>query len=161
MGPGRGSAAGCLLCYCLKITDLDPIEDGLLFERFLNVERVSMPDIDIDVPNQHRQSLIEYVQAKYGYEKVCQIATFQTLGVKSLIKSLGKAIGLTYNETDDMTKHVPDTEIVKVPNDEGIVVDTEVKVELLSQLEKYDFFKEKMQNELSIRRTHQNGDPHR
>ena len=146
MGPGRGSAAGCLLCYCLKITDLDPIKDGLLFERFLNVERVSMPDIDIDVPNQHRQTLIEYVQAKYGYEKVCQIATFQTLGVKSLIKSLGKAIGLTYNETDDMTKHVPDTEIVKVPNDEGIIVDTEVKVELLSQLEKYDFFKEKMQN---------------
>ena len=146
MGPGRGSAAGSLLCYCLKITDLDPIKDGLLFERFLNVERVSMPDIDIDVPNQHRHSLIEFVQAKYGYSKVCQIATFQTLGVKSLIKSLGKALGLSYNETDAMTKEVPDTEIVKIPNEEGIIVDTEVKIELLSQLEKYDFFKEKLQN---------------
>ena len=64
VGPGRGSAAGSLLCYCLKITNLDPIKDGLLFERFLNVERVSMPDIDVDFPNAHRYDVVEYVQAK-------------------------------------------------------------------------------------------------
>lgn len=141
VGPGRGSAAGSLLCYCLKITNLDPIKDGLLFERFLNVERVSMPDIDVDFPNKYRYDVVEYVQAKYGYEKVCQIATFQTLGVKSIIKSLGKSLGMSYEETDRMTKEVPDTECVEELNKDGVLEEVEKKVELLSQLEKYEFFK--------------------
>lgn len=151
VGPGRGSAAGSLLCYCLKITNLDPIKDGLLFERFLNVERVSMPDIDIDFPNKYRYEVVEYVQAKYGFEKVCQIATFQTLGVKSIIKSLGKSLGMTYEQTDKMTKNVPDTEIVEEENEEGIVTQVEKKIELLSQLEKYEFFQQEISNDDNVR----------
>lgn len=151
VGPGRGSAAGSLLCYCLKITNLDPIKDGLLFERFLNVERVSMPDIDVDFPNKYRYDVVEYVQAKYGYEKVCQIATFQTLGVKSIIKSLGKSLGMSYEETDKMTKNVPSTEIVEEKNEEGIITKVEKKIELLSQLEKYDFFQQEIASNDNVR----------
>lgn len=151
VGPGRGSAAGSLLCYCLKITNLDPIKDGLLFERFLNVERVSMPDIDIDFPNKYRYDVVEYVQAKYGFEKVCQIATFQTLGVKSIIKSLGKSLGMTYEQTDRMTKNVPDSEIIEEENEEGIVTEVEKKIELLSQLEKYEFFQQEISNDDNVK----------
>lgn len=141
VGPGRGSAAGSLLCYCLKITDLDPIKDGLLFERFLNIERVSMPDIDIDFPNAYRYDVIEYVQAKYGYEKVSQIVTFQTLGLKSIIKSVGKALNIPFSRTNEMTKNVPDKELVQEEDDDGNIVHVEKKIELLSQLEKYEYFK--------------------
>lgn len=144
VGPGRGSAAGSLLCYCLKITNLDPIKDGLLFERFLNVERVSMPDIDIDFPNAHRYDVVEYVQAKYGYEKVSQIATFQTLGVKSIIKSVGKALGISFKDTNEMTKEVPDKEIIEKEDENGNLVTVENKIELLSQLENLDYFKSKI-----------------
>lgn len=151
VGPGRGSAAGSLLCYCLKITNLDPIKDGLLFERFLNVERVSMPDIDIDFPNAHRYDVVEYVQSKYGYEKVSQIATFQTLGVKSIIKSVGKALNIPFSETNDMTKNVPDKELVEEEDDDGNVQIVEKKVELLSQLEKYDYFKTKLSTNPNVK----------
>lgn len=140
VGPGRGSAAGSLLCYCLKITNLDPIKDGLLFERFLNVERVSMPDIDIDFPNAHRYDVVEYVQDKYGYEKVSQIATFQTLGVKSIIKSVGKALNLPFDLTNEMTKNVPEKELVEEEDENGNIEIVEKKIELLSQLEKYEYF---------------------
>lgn len=144
VGPGRGSAAGSLLCYCLKITNLDPIKDGLLFERFLNVERVSMPDIDIDFPNKYRYDVVEYVQGKYGYEKVSQIATFQTLGVKSIIKSVGKTLGFTFQETNEMTKNIPNKEMVQEEDEDGNVVQVEKKIELLSQLEKYEYFRQKI-----------------
>lgn len=157
VGPGRGSAAGSLLCYCLKITNLDPIKDGLLFERFLNVERVSMPDIDVDFPNAHRYDVVEYVQAKYGYEKVSQIATFQTLGVKSILKSVGKALSIPYSETNDMTKNVPDKEIVEEEDEDGNIVTVEKKIELLSQLEKYDYFKTKINTNQSVKQLFQIG----
>ncbi len=151
VGPGRGSAAGSLLCYCLKITNLDPIKDGLLFERFLNVERVSMPDIDIDFPNAHRYDVVEYVQGKYGYEKVSQIATFQTLGVKSIIKSVGKALNIPFSETNEMTKNVPDKEMVQEEDEDGNMQTVEKKIELLTQLEKYDYFKTKINTNETIK----------
>lgn len=144
VGPGRGSAAGSLLCYCLKITNINPMENGLLFERFLNPERVSMPDIDIDFPNEYRHLLVLFVQNKYGYEKVSQIATFQTLGPKSIIKSVGKALGIPYYETNDMTKNIP-LEVTKLVEDnEGNIIEKKVEVTLLSQLEGVDYFKMKM-----------------
>lgn len=150
VGPGRGSAAGSLLCYCLKITNLDPIKDGLLFERFLNVERVSMPDIDIDFPNAYRYDVVEYVQSKYGYDKVAQIATFQTLGVKSIIKSVGKALNIPFSVTNEMTKNIPDKYLVQEEDEEGNIQTVEKKIELLSQLENYDYFKKRIETDTKM-----------
>ena len=87
MGPGRGSGAGSLVAYSLRITDLDPLQYGLLFERFLNPERVSMPDFDIDFCQDNRDRVIDYVKRKYGHDAVSQIATFGTLGAKAVVRA--------------------------------------------------------------------------
>jgi DNA polymerase-3 subunit alpha len=92
VGPGRGSAAGSLVAYCLRITDLDPLQYDLLFERFLNPERVSMPDIDIDFCVRGRQKVIDYVADYYGRDHVSQISTFGTLASKAVIKDVGRAL---------------------------------------------------------------------
>ena len=107
VGPGRGSAAGSIVSYCLKITDIDPIRYNLLFERFLNPERVSMPDIDIDFCPNGRQDVIDYVSRKYGPEKVVQIVTFGTLGAKGVIRDVGRVMGLPYAYVDSIAKLVP------------------------------------------------------
>ncbi|MBI4523912.1 MAG: DNA polymerase III subunit alpha [Deltaproteobacteria bacterium] len=107
VGPGRGSAAGSVVAYALKITDLDPIRHGLLFERFLNPERRSMPDIDVDFCIRGRSSVIQYVKEKYGSDKVAQIATFGTLKAKAAIKDVGRALGFSFAETDAIAKLVP------------------------------------------------------
>lgn len=107
VGPGRGSAAGSLVAYALKITDLDPIRHGLLFERFLNPERRSMPDIDVDFCIRGRDEVIRYVKEKYGPDKVAQIATFGTLKAKAAIKDVGRALGFSFAETDAIAKLVP------------------------------------------------------
>jgi len=107
VGPGRGSAAGSLVAYALKITDLDPIRHGLLFERFLNPERRSMPDIDVDFCIRGRDQVIRYVKEKYGSDKVAQIATFGTLKAKAAIKDVGRALGFSFAETDAIAKLVP------------------------------------------------------
>ena len=107
VGPGRGSAAGSLVAYVLKITDLDPIRHGLLFERFLNPERRSMPDIDVDFCIRGRDQVIRYVKEKYGSDKVAQIATFGTLKAKAAIKDVGRALGFSFAETDAIAKLVP------------------------------------------------------
>ncbi|MCB0354929.1 MAG: DNA polymerase III subunit alpha, partial [Bdellovibrionales bacterium] len=107
VGPGRGSAAGSLVAYCLRITELDPIEHKLLFERFLNPERVSLPDIDVDFCIHGRDDVIRYVVEKYGKEKVAQIATFGTLKAKAAIKDVGRALGKSYAETDRVAQLVP------------------------------------------------------
>lgn len=106
-GPGRGSAAGSLVAYVLQITDVDPLKYDLLFERFLNHERVSMPDIDIDFPDHRRDEVIEYVQAKYGKDHVAQIITFGTLGARAVIRDVGKALGLQQAVIDRLAKAVP------------------------------------------------------
>ena len=109
VGPGRGSAAGSLVSYAMRITDVDPLQYNLLFERFLNPERVSMPDIDIDFCMRRRGELIEYVTQKYGRENVAQIITFGTMAAKAAIKDVGRAMEIPYAEVDRLAKMVPTT----------------------------------------------------
>ncbi|MCD7836410.1 MAG: DNA polymerase III subunit alpha [Lachnospiraceae bacterium] len=108
VGPGRGSAAGSIVSYCLKITNIDPIRYNLLFERFLNPERVSMPDIDVDFCYNRRQEVIDYVNQKYGRDKVVQIVTFGTLAAKGVIRDVGRVMDFPYAFTDSIAKMVPD-----------------------------------------------------
>ncbi len=109
VGPGRGSAAGSLVAYALGITDIDPMQYDLLFERFLNPERVSMPDIDIDFCQNGRGRVIEYVTQKYGREQVAQIITFGTMAAKAAIKDVGRALDMPYADVDRIAKMVPAT----------------------------------------------------
>lgn len=106
-GPGRGSAAGSLVAFVLHITDIDPLKHNLLFERFLNPERVSMPDIDIDFPDNRREEIIEYVAEKYGELHVAQIITFGTFGAKAAIRDIGRIMGVSLKEVDYFTKLIP------------------------------------------------------
>lgn len=107
VGPGRGSGAGSLAAYCMGITDLDPMKYNLLFERFLNPERVSMPDFDIDFCYERRQEVIDYVTRKYGADHVAQIVTFGTLQTKAAIRDVGRAMGMPYSAVDTVAKLVP------------------------------------------------------
>ena len=107
VGPGRGSAAGSIVSYCLKITNIEPIQYNLLFERFLNPERVSMPDIDIDFCYNRRQEVIDYVDRKYGSEKVVQIVTFGTLAAKGVIRDVGRVMDLPYAFVDSIARMIP------------------------------------------------------
>ncbi len=109
VGPGRGSAAGAIVSYCLYITDLDPMQYGLVFERFLNPERVSMPDIDMDFCQNRRGDVIDYVMEKYGADHVAQIVTFGTMAARAAIRDVGRALNFTYAETDAVAKLVPTT----------------------------------------------------
>ena len=108
VGPGRGSAAGSIVSYCLKITNIDPIRYNLLFERFLNPERVSMPDIDLDFPDNHRDEVIEYVREKYGENHVAQICTFGTMAARAAVKDVGRVLGLSFTEMNDFVKLIPE-----------------------------------------------------
>ena len=107
VGPGRGSAAGSLVAYVLGITDLDPLRYGLLFERFLNPDRVSPPDIDVDFCQNRRGEVIEYVRAKYGERAVSQIITFGTMGAKSVVRDVGRALGWSYGDGDRIARMIP------------------------------------------------------
>lgn len=107
VGPGRGSAAGSLVSYCLKITNIDPLKYNLLFERFLNPERITMPDIDIDFCFERREEVIEYVVNKYGEDRVAQIITFGTMAARAAIRDVGRAINMPYGEVDYIAKQVP------------------------------------------------------
>ncbi len=145
VGPGRGSAAGSRVCYCTGITNVDPVKYNLLFERFLNPERVSMPDIDVDFEYAERYRAIEYVQEKYGKESVTQIATFGTMAARGVIKSVGKALNFPYAETDRLAKMIPmelnitiDAALQKNPELRGIYdADPEVHemIEMCKRLE--------------------------
>ena len=108
VGPGRGSAAGSLVAYAIRITDLDPLPYNLLFERFLNPERISMPDIDVDFCQDQREEVIRYVVEKYGRERVCQIITFGTMKAKAVVRDVGRALDMPYSEVDKIAKLVPD-----------------------------------------------------
>lgn len=107
VGPGRGSAAGSLVAYCLRITDVDPLEFGLIFERFLNPERVSLPDIDIDFCERRRGEVIEYVTRKYGRENVAQIITFGTMKARAVVRDVGRTLGMSYADVDRVAKQIP------------------------------------------------------
>lgn len=120
VGPGRGSGAGSIVAYCLHITNIDPIKNQLLFERFLNPERVTMPDIDVDFCYARRQEVIDYVGRKYGKEKVVQIVTFGTLLAKGVIRDVGRALDISYAQTDEIAK--------MIPNELGITIDGALKM---------------------------------
>lgn len=107
VGPGRGSGAGSLVAYCLGITDLDPLHYGLLFERFLNPERVSMPDFDVDFCQHNRDRTIEYVKRVYGADAVSQIVTFGAMGAKAVVRDVGRVLNMGYNEVDRLAKLIP------------------------------------------------------
>lgn len=106
-GPGRGSAAGSLVAYVLKITNVDPLRYNLLFERFLNPERVTMPDIDIDFAVERRDEVIHYVAKKYGHDRVAQIITFGTMAARAAVRDVGRALGLSLGLIDRMAKMIP------------------------------------------------------
>src|SRR3954453_6284025 len=107
VGPGRGSGAGSLVAYSLGITDLDPLRYGLLFERFLNPERVSMPDFDVDFCQDGRDRVIDYVKEKYGADAVSQIATFGTMAAKAVVRDVGRVLDLGYTFCDGIAKLIP------------------------------------------------------
>ena len=107
VGPGRGSGAGSLCAYCIGITGIDPIKYNLLFERFLNPERVSMPDFDIDFCIEGRQQVIDYVVNKYGSERVSQIIAFDTLKARAAVKDTGRALGLSVKFRNDISSLIP------------------------------------------------------
>ncbi len=109
VGPGRGSAAGSIVAYALKITDIDPIKYGLIFERFLNPERISMPDIDIDFCYERRGEVIDYVTEKYGADNVSQIITYGTMKAKQAVRDVGRVLNISYQETDAIAKAIPFT----------------------------------------------------
>jgi DNA polymerase-3 subunit alpha len=114
VGPGRGSAAGSLVGYAMSITDIDPLQYGLLFERFLNPERISMPDIDVDFCMNRRGEVIHYVTEKYGREQVAQIITFNTLGARAAIKDVGRVLEVAFADVERLTKMVPATLNIKL-----------------------------------------------
>lgn len=107
IGPGRGSAAGSLVAYCLGITHIDPIKDHLLFERFLNPERISMPDIDTDIPDNRRDEVIDYLVEKYGQKQVAHIVTFSAMKAKQAMRDVGRVLGFTVRQIDMLTKYIP------------------------------------------------------
>ena len=115
VGPGRGSAAGSIVSYTLGITNIDPVRYNLLFERFLNPERVSMPDIDVDFCYERRQEVIDYVVRKYGKDQVVQIVTFGTLAAKGVVRDVGRVLDLPYAMCDSIAK--------MIPNDLGMTLD--------------------------------------
>lgn len=140
IGPGRGSAAGSAVAYCVGITNIDPIKYSLLFERFLNPERVSMPDIDIDFDDEGRESVIKYVIDKYGKNQVAQIITYGTMGAKSAIKDVARVLDLPLAEANMMAKLIPDElninlkdSIAKVPELQEIQKSPDLKGEVLRQ----------------------------
>ena len=149
MGPGRGSAAGSLVSYALGITDIDPLEFDLLFERFLNPDRISMPDIDIDFCQRRRDEVIDYVRQLYGEESVSQIATFNILKAKSAVRDVGRVMGMPFGDVDRIAKLIPDElnitidqalkdtpqlrELVEADEDVGLLVETASRLEGLAR----------------------------
>lgn len=124
VGPGRGSGAGSIVAYCLEITNIDPIANNLLFERFLNPERVSMPDIDVDFCFERRQEVIDYVVRKYGEERVVQIVTFGTMAARGVVRDVGRALDLPYALCDSVAKMIP----ARIPNMKVVTIDAALKI---------------------------------
>ncbi len=115
VGPGRGSGAGSIIAYAMEITDIDPIKYGLLFERFLNPERISMPDFDVDFCYEHRQDVIDYVSNKYGHDHVSQIITFGTMAAKMVIRDVARVLDFPYAEADKLAKMIPNELHISIP----------------------------------------------
>jgi len=127
VGPGRGSAAGSMVSYCLGITNVDPIKYNLLFERFLNPERISMPDIDIDFCYERRQEVIDYVIHKYGEDRVAQIITFGTMAARAAVRDVGRVLGIPYHEVDKIAKLIPMTQGHHITIEQAIEISPDLK----------------------------------
>ena len=140
VGPGRGSGAGSLVAYSLGITDLDPLQYALLFERFLNPERVSMPDFDIDFCQDNRWRVIEYVRHKYGADAVSQIATFGTMSSKAVIRDVGRVLDLPYNFCDTLSKLIPVEQNKPVSLEKALEMEPQLKEKLDSEEEVAELF---------------------
>ena len=139
VGPGRGSGAGSLVAYCLLITNLDPIAYNLIFERFLNPERVSMPDFDVDFCQHGRDKVIQYVKDRYGKDAVSQIATFGTMAAKAAVRDVGRVLDLGYNFCDGISKLIPfkpgkQVTIAEAKKEEPILAEREQSEEEVKQL---------------------------
>lgn len=132
VGPGRGSGAGSIIAYAMAITDIDPLKYGLLFERFLNPERVSMPDFDIDFCFEHRQDVIDYVTRKYGHDQVAGICTFGTLKTKAVLKDVARVLDIPFAESNAISKLIPEG---KTPD--GRKINTMIALEVEPELHKY------------------------
>ncbi|MGB4058326.1 MAG: DNA polymerase III subunit alpha [Alphaproteobacteria bacterium] len=129
VGPGRGSGAGSVVAWSLRITDLDPLALGLLFERFLNPERVSMPDFDIDFCQERRDEVIRYVQEKYGYDRVAQIITFGKLQARAVVRDVGRVLQLPYGQVDRIAKLIPNNPAQPVTLAEALAQDADLRAE--------------------------------
>ncbi len=129
VGPGRGSGAGSVVAWALKITDLDPLEFDLLFERFLNPERVSMPDFDIDFCQERREEVINYVQDKYGYARVAQIITFGKLQARAVVRDVGRVLQMPYGQVDRLAKMIPNNPADPMTLQEALNADADLRVE--------------------------------
>src|SRR5687768_8912433 len=139
VGPGRGSAAGSFVAYCLRITDVDPMAYDLIFERFLNPERVSLPDIDIDFCERRRGEVIEYVTRKYGRENVAQIITFGTMKAKAVVRDVGRVMGMSVADADRVAKLIPnqlEMTLDKAVEDNPALKDLEARDPMVGQLMK-------------------------
>ena len=137
VGPGRGSAAGSFVAYCLRITDVDPIEYDLIFERFLNPERVSLPDIDIDFCERRRGEVIDYVTRKYGRENVAQIITFGTMKARAVVRDVGRVMDMPYADVDRIAKAIPpalDMTLDKALAESPVLKEMEQKDERVKEL---------------------------
>ena len=130
VGPGRGSGAGSVVAWALKITDLDPLELGLLFERFLNPERVSMPDFDIDFCQERREEVIRYVQDKYGRDRVAQIITFGKLQARAVVRDVGRVLQMPYGQVDRLSKMIPNNPANPVTLQEALDQDPDLRLEI-------------------------------
>ena len=147
VGPGRGSAAGSAVAYCLGITNLDPIRYDLLFERFLNPERISMPDIDVDFDDEGRYRVIQYVQEKYGVDHISHVITFGTMAAKSAIKDVARISGLSIDESNRLTKMIPDRPFTQMEtNENGEKVEKTYKINLKNCLKFVPEFKNEAEN---------------
>ena len=129
VGPGRGSGAGSLVAWALTITDLDPIRFNLIFERFLNPERISLPDFDIDFCQERRDEVISYVQDRYGEDKVAQIITFGTLQSRAVLRDVGRVLGLPYGQVDRICKLIPNNPANPTTLGEAIKGDARIRDE--------------------------------
>ena len=144
VGPGRGSAAGALVSYALDITEIDPIQYGLLFERFLNPARISMPDIDLDFADNRRDEVIDYVAEKYGRDRVAQICTFGTMAARAAVKDVGRVLGVPFVEMNEFAKLIPERPGTKLRDA------IEESAELRSAIEKTEVFQQVMANALKL-----------
>jgi DNA polymerase-3 subunit alpha len=144
VGPGRGSAAGALVAYCLDITEIDPLKYKLLFERFLNPARISMPDIDLDFADNRRDEVIDYVSQKYGRERVAQICTFGTMAARAAVKDVGRVLGLPFFQMNEFAKLIPEKPGTTL--DEAL----EKSSELRDAIAKDEIFKQVMENALKL-----------